>query len=297
MNTSVLRSVPARATDAPIGVFDSGVGGLSVWRELAIALPGEDLIYVADQAHVPYGVRPPDEIARFAHGLTRYLVDAGCKAIVVACNTASAAALKSLREAHPGLDIIGMEPAVKPAAASTRRGVIGVLATPATFAGRLFQETARRHAQGVRIVAEACEGLAARIEHGHLDDPDTLAALRAHLAPILAAEADVLVLACTHYPFLREAIAAIVGPGCTVIDPAAAIARHLRHRLQAHALLNPCTGPGQRRFVTTGDPVAFAAALTRLVGVTAWPGQAHWQQDTIVDHAVTRIGGDANCVA
>jgi len=278
----------------PIGVFDSGVGGLSVWRELAQVLPAENFLYLADQAHVPYGSRPPAELARYSEAIARYLLRRRCKAIVVACNTASASALKALREVFPERVIIGMEPAVKPAAALTRRGVIGILATPGTLDGRLFQATVKRHAEGLRLITQTCEGLAARIEAGDLDDTAMRAELLVHLEPILAAQADVVVLACTHYPFVRETIQTLTGPHCHLVDPAPAIARYLAQCLSAQALLTPEGGPGHTTFCTTGSTTRFGQSLRRLVGVTATPHAAHWQSDdTIVDGATAFVADAA----
>jgi glutamate racemase len=270
--------------DGPLGIFDSGVGGLSVWRELVRALPNEDTIYFADQAHVPYSARSRAELGRYSLAITRFLLAHECKAIVVACNTASAVALKLLRETFPEVVIVGMEPAVKPAVALTRSGVVGILATPATFEGRLFQETARRHAAGIRLIAQACAGLAERIEAGQLDDEATRQALRAHLAPILAANADVIVLGCTHYPFVRETIQAQAGPACRILDPAPAVARHVGQCLRAQQLQTQRTRPGHATFYTSGAPAKFALALQRLVGVPDAPREVRWRpDDTIVD--------------
>lgn len=253
----------------PVGVFDSGVGGLSVWREIVRSLPHEDTIYFADQAHVPYGPRDESEIRGFCDRITRYLLEQRCKAIVVACNTASAAALKYLRETFPEVPTIGMEPAVKPAAALTRSGVVGIMATPATFQGRLFKATAGRHAAGIRLINQVCVGLAEQVEAGHLDGPETEALLRRCLAPILEAGADTVVLACSHYPFVIEPIRRIVGPDVTVVDPAPAIARHLATVLAQQDLETRDPGEGRHAFVTTGDAGAFAQALVRLTGVRA----------------------------
>lgn len=280
-------SPPADAppADGPIGVFDSGVGGLSVWREVLRALPHEDTVYFADQAHVPYGPRDEAEIRGFCDRIARYLIGCGCKALVVACNTASAAALKYLREAFPDVPTIGMEPAVKPAAAVTRSNVVGIMATPATFQGRLFQATAGRHAAGVRLVNQVCVGLAERVEAGELDGPDTEALLRRVLAPIIDAGADTVVLACTHYPFVIEPIRRIAGPGVTVIDPAPAVARHLGNVLRDHGLLRASPAPGQHRFVTTGDPARFADALLRLTGSRAPVAAVRWSSGALVPPA------------
>jgi glutamate racemase len=262
--------------DGPIGIFDSGVGGLSVWREIARQLPHEDTLYFADQAHVPYGPRPQDEVRAFCDGIARFLIDAGCKALVVACNTASAAALKHLRETHTQLPIIGMEPAVKPAAAVTRTGVVGVLATPATFQGRLFQATAGRHASGIRLINQVCEGLAELVETGELDSPDIDRALRGFLDPILAADADTIVLACTHYPFVLEPIRRIAGAAVTVIDPAPAIARHLGNVLDERGLAAHRGRIGAPRFLTSGAPQVFDELLARLLNIESAAGAVRW---------------------
>ncbi len=252
--------------DGPIGIFDSGVGGLSVWRELVRELPSEDTVYFADQAHMPYGPRSQDEIRKYCDAITRYLVEQGCKGVVVACNTASAAALKFLRETYPTLPTIGMEPAVKPAAALTRTGVVGIMATPATFQGKLFQATAGRHAADVQLINQVCDGLADQVETGDLEGPAMQTMLRRFLAPMIAANADTVVLACTHYPFVIDTIRKIVGDGVHVIDPAPAIARHVRRVLSERGLLSHRSRPGTHRFVTSGEPSHFNRLLTRLVG-------------------------------
>jgi glutamate racemase len=245
-----------------IGVFDSGVGGLSVWREIDKALPGADTIYVADGAHIPYGPRPLAEIRGFSTGISRFLVERGCTTIVVACNTASAAALSALRAAMPATVFVGMEPAVKPAAAATRHGVVGVLATQATFQGELFATTVERFAADVRLVRQVCPGLVERIEAGDVDGPETQSLLRAYLQPCLDAGADTIVLACTHYAFVRPSIESIAGSSVEVIDPAAAIARQVA-RTSGAAI--PATG-GHASFFTTGDHDDFERVAQRLLG-------------------------------
>lgn len=267
----------------PVAVFDSGVGGLSVWREVVRQLPHEDTLYLADQAHVPYGPRVEDEIRSFCQGIARFLVAQECKAIVVACNTASAAALKHLRDTFTQLPIIGMEPAVKPAATITRTKVVGILATPATFQGRLFKATAGRHASHVKLVNRICDGLAELVERGDLDGPDAERMLREFLDPVLAAGADTIVLACTHYPFVLPAIRRIVGEAIAVIDPAPAIARHMGNLLDAQGLSAHRDSVGSHRFCTTGDPAGFAAALRRLLDVAASPRALRWQHGQLLD--------------
>jgi glutamate racemase len=251
----------------PIGIFDSGVGGLTVWREITRALPHESMLYVADQARVPYGPRPADEVRGFAEAITAELLAQGCKAIVVACNTASAAALKALRERHPEVPFVGMEPAVKPAALHTKSRVVGVMATPGTLQGRMFMLAVERFASGLTLVNQPCPGLVERIERGEVDSAELEASLRELLAPMLKAGADTIVLACTHYPFVLPVIRRIAGAAVQVLDPSPAVARQLVRLLGERRLL--ADGPPRHRFVTTGSTDAFARALKELVGVEA----------------------------
>ena len=230
---------------------------------------------------MPYGRRPVDELRRLSEGITRFFVEHDCKAVVVACNTASAAALEHLRETFPTLVVIGMEPAVKPAAARTRSRVVGVMATPATFQGRLFQATAGRFAAHVRLVNQVCDGLAEQVESGVLDGPGVDALLARFLDPILAAGADTVVLACTHYAFLIDAIGRRCGPGVEVIDPAPAIARHLADLLAKADLLAPSTQTASHAFFTTGASQTFDALATRLTGTAVRSSAATWHHDRV----------------
>lgn len=252
--------------ERPIGLLDSGIGGLSILREVRAQLPAEDLIYVADQAHVPYGPRTIDEVRAFTVAIVRYLIDQDVKLIVVACNTASAAALWPLREMFPHMPFVGMEPAVKPAARDTRTGVIGVIATEATFQGELFASVVGRFAQGVRVETRACPEFVRLAESGETDGPATRAAIRRCLSPLVAAGIDQLVLGCTHFPFLKAAIQDEIGPGVTIVDPSAAVARQAGRVLSERGLLNPRRKPGRVTYLTTGDPAAFRAALGVLLG-------------------------------
>jgi glutamate racemase len=263
---------------APIGLFDSGVGGLSIWRQVVHALPSESLLYVADQANVPYGHRSADEIQANSLGIADHLVAQGCKAIVVACNTASAVALEPLRQRFPQLPILGLEPAVKPAVQLTRSGVVGVMATPATFQGQLYRATVGRYATAVHVVEQVCVGLAELVEQGDLEGPDCDARLMGYLQPMLDAGADTIVLGCTHYPFVIESIRRLVGPAMAVLDPAPAVARHLADVLgQAGLLATDPAGALAPRFATTADPLAFNRALSRLVGVSSSSQALTWQ--------------------
>ncbi len=252
---------------APIAVFDSGVGGLSVWREIVALLPCESTLYLADQAHVPYGSRPPAEIAALTRSAVAWLRARGAKLVVIACNTASAAALHEVRAQWPDLPIVGMEPAIKPASLRTRAGKVGVMATPGTLMAQRFHSLIERFAEGVEVYPQVCPGLVEWIEAGRLDDAEVEAQLRAWLAPLLSAGIDELVLGCTHYPFVMPLLRRIVGDGVEIIDPAPAIARQVRRLLQAHDMAAPPTPtPPRHGFYTTGDPTALQKALQRLLG-------------------------------
>ena len=265
-----------------IGLFDSGIGGLSVWREVAAQLPARSTLYVGDQAHLPYGPKPAETLMRYARGVVRFLREEGCRAVVVACNSASAAALKPLREENPDLLFVGMEPAVKPAAERTRSRVVVVLATPATLKGELFAATRERYARGVRVIGEPCPGLVERIESGQARSRETEALLREFLAAGMAAGADEVVLACTHYPFVIETIRGIVGPSVEVIDPAPAVARQLRRLLEERGLAGQLgDGPPEHHFCTTApDPQSFTRTLTQLTGLETSAVPLEWVDDT-----------------
>ncbi len=270
----------------PIGVFDSGVGGLSVLRAIRQTLPQEKVLYFGDQAHVPYGPRPKDQIRRFSETITRFLLAQEAKLIVVACNTASAAALRDLRHSFPDTPFVGMEPAVKPAAETTRTGKVGVLATPTTFAGALYASVVERFAQDVQLFQDTCPGLVAQIEAGHLDSPKTRRILEAALQPMLAAGIDTVVMGCTHYPFVIPLIQQITGPDVRTIDPAPAIARQAKRLLTAGSLLNPSAELGSLGFYTSGDSAAFQNLLPKLLGETGPVWQVRWRGDRQVVCAV-----------
>lgn len=274
---------PERAT---IGIFDSGVGGLSVWREIVRELPGEDTCYVADQANVPYGSRPLEEVRTFAAGATRFLLQEGAGVVVVACNTASAAALYYLRDTFPGVPFVGMEPAVKPATQNTRSGVVGVIATPATFQGELFASLLERFATDTRVLTQICPGLVEAVEAWELDTPETASLLEEYLYPLLAAGADQIVLGCTHYPFLRPAIERLAGPGVTVIDPAPAVARQVRRVLARNGWEGPPAVPaGCHVFYTTSNPTPFAAIVGHVAGERSEVRRACWQQGELAPYS------------
>lgn len=264
-------SAPPVTADAPIGVFDSGVGGLSVLREIRARLPAERLIYVADSGHAPYGDKSPAYVqARAEHILTQ-LRRAGCKAVVVACNTVTGLSIQTLRKGYPDWPLVAIEPAVKPAATLTRSGVVGVLATRNTVDSPGLARLIATHAVGVRVIPQACPGWVERVERGELDGPDTEAAVAHRLRPLLAAAADVLVLGCTHYPFLRPVIQRIAGPGVTILDPAPSVARELARRLDESHIAASGTGPGEVAFWTSGDLAHAARVIELLWGQAVQP--------------------------
>ena len=267
----------------PIGILDSGVGGLSVLRYIRALLPGEDLLYVADQAHVPYGSRPAAQIRDLSHGITYFLLSQRAKAIVVACNTASAAALDALRETFPEVPIVGMEPAVKPGAVQTRQGRIGILATAGTFGSRRYADLMARYAQGVVAYEDPCTGLVGEIEAGRGESPESERILRQALAPMLAAGVDTFVLGCTHYPFALPLIRRLVGPEATIIDPAPAVARQVRRVLRQADLLADRHEPGQTVLFTSGDAGQLAAVSGRLLDEVLLVRPVSWRENRSLD--------------
>ncbi len=253
----------------PIGIFDSGVGGLSVLRSIREQMPNEDVIYFGDQSHVPYGPRSMEQIQNFSEGITRFLLSHSSKIIVVACNTASAAALKYLRETFSDVQFVGMEPAVKPAAEKTQTGKVGVLATPATFQGALYASVVERFGSGVELFQHTCPGLVSQIEAGELDSPKTLAILEDALFPMLKKNIDTVVLGCTHYPFVIPLIERIVGENVRVIDPAPSVARQVKRLLEAGGLADPSTAIGDVQIYTSGDVKIVESVLPKLLNEAA----------------------------
>lgn len=255
-----------RSADRPVGVFDSGLGGLSVTRDIRKHLPNEDLIYYADSAYCPYGIRSPEEIRARSKLVVGGLIDAGAKVIVVACNTASAIAVFAMREEFPDVPLIGLEPAVKPSVAMTRTGRVGVLATPRTVAGERLQWLIETYAGGVEVRRVAATGLVELVERGVLDGPEVEEALRPLLDPMIEVGVDMVVLGCTHYPFLRDAIQRYVGSNVGVIDSGAAIARRLDVVLTERGLHRESSDRGAVRFATSGAAEEVAPIATRLLG-------------------------------
>lgn len=253
-----------------IGIFDSGLGGLSVWRALKAALPGRNTLYLADQARAPYGPRPLSAVRALTLGCLAWLIERGCRTVVIACNTATAAAADDARAQWPHIAIVGIEPAVKPAAQATRTGVIGVLATQATFDSPRYRSLAHRYAAALRVLPRACPDWVTLVEEGPRQRADTAALVAAEIAPLLDAGADQIVLGCTHFPFLmpwiEEAVSgwrALCGAdrAIQILDPAPAVAR------QAARVERPAAGVLARdQFWTTGDAIQFSARAAEALG-------------------------------
>src|SRR5690606_20014988 len=252
-------------SEAPIGVFDSGVGGLSVLGEIRRLLPAESLLYVADSGHVPYGEKSPHYIVQRSRAIAEFLVQQGAKALVLACNTATVAAVGELRTVYPHLPIVGMEPAVKPAAAATRSGVVGVLATTGTLKSARFAALLDRFANDVRVVTQPCPGLVECIEAGELQAPTTAELLPGSVTPLLAEGCDTLILGCTHYPFLRPLLSELVPASVTLIDTGAAVARQLQRLLSRNDLLATLPA-GETRYWSSGEPAQLRRVLPILLG-------------------------------
>ena len=264
----------------PIGVFDSGLGGLTVLREIRRLLPGEDLLYVADSAHAPYGDKSMAFIESRSIAITEFLLERGAKAIVVACNTATGAAAKLLRTRY-SVPLIAMEPAVKPAVERTRSGVVAVLATRQTLASHNFSVLLGRLETDADILLQPCPGLVERVEAGDLAGEGTRELLRGYLEPLLARGADTLVLGCTHYPLLTPLIQELVGPEVLILDSGMGVARQVRRRLSEAELLAPEARTGRAHFWTSAHPARMHALMARL-----WAGEvelAHWVESEAED--------------
>lgn len=254
-----------QARESMIGVFDSGVGGLSILKSLYQLIPNQPILFVADQAHVPYGPRPMDEVRNFSVAITEFLLAQGADIIVVACNTASAAALTFLREKFPQVPFVGMEPAVKPAAEQTQSGVVGVLATPATFQGALYASVVERFASHVTIMQNTCVGLVEEIEAGNLNGTKIRTILENALHPMLDAGIDTVVLGCTHYPFTIPLIQEIAGESVRVINPAEAVARQTKRMLEKYGKPTTSTISTTPQCYSSANPQALQALASRLL--------------------------------
>lgn len=261
----ILNTIATPTSASPIGVFDSGVGGISVLKHIHTLLPNEDLMYVADSKFAPYGNKTPEFIQERALWIADFLIAKGAKALVVACNTATAAAVDLLRQKYH-LPIIGMEPAVKPAAAASKTGVIGVLATSGTLKSAQFAALLEHYGQQVEVVTQACHGLVECVERGELDSTATQDLLASYVQPLIAAGADTIVLGCTHYPFVRPLIENLVGDDVVLIDTGAAVAKELKRRLEDARLLNAETQIGQVSFWSNSTHADAEDIVMRLWG-------------------------------
>jgi glutamate racemase len=254
----------------PIGVFDSGVGGLTVLHELLVQLPHEDFLYLGDTARFPYGERTPEELARFSAEIAEELLRRRTKLLVVACNSATAAALPSLRrrmfETTLGVDVLGVvRPEASQAVAATRTGRIGLLATPTTVESRAYEEAVEAIDPHVTLHAVPCPGLAAIIQAGEQFDERVVESVREACAPLREADVDTVILGCTHYPLIRPMLQRMLGPQVELISSGAALARQVEHALSTRKLQNPSTQEGDYRFLCTGDSEAFHELGTRFL--------------------------------
>jgi glutamate racemase len=250
---------------AKIGVLDSGVGGLSVLREIHQLLPDHPTLYFADQGHLPYGPRDAAEISGFVEAIARFLISHGAAVIVIACNAASAAGLHDLRAQYPQIPIVGMEPAVKPAAEATKSGVIGVLTTRATANGSLYKRVLAQYAQDVRVITQVTPELVRIVEDGSQNTAEGRATIKRYVQPLLDAGADQIALACTHFPFLSQAIQELTGPEIHLIDPGPAIARQTARVWPADLTVTRSAN----NYFTSGSPEHFRQMLRTLVGIDA----------------------------
>lgn len=266
MTNNAVRSTQHAIRNTPsIGVYDSGLGGLSVLRAVRHLLPQHDLRYLADTAYCPYGPRPVEEVRARACACTNWLITRGAAIVVVACNTASSAALELLRAEFP-VPIVGMEPGIKPAIQATRTGRIGVLATDGTLAGSRFATLVERFATGVEVQTVPCPGLVAQVEAGDLNGPVTRALLTRYLTPLRTRGVDTLVLGCTHFPFLAPVIAELAGPEVTIIDTGPPVARQVARVAAAEGVT---AGSGLLTCATTGEPAQVAPVMRQLLGADA----------------------------
>lgn len=252
--------------DAPIGIFDSGLGGLSVLKSIYQQMPSESFIYIADSRYVPYGEKSTPFIRERCEKITNYLISQQVKAIVIACNTATAAAANILREQNPQLPIIAMEPAIKPARQLSKTGKIGVLATSSTLKSTRFTELVNRFAYDLEIHAQPCPGLVECIEKGELNTKQTEVLLQSYITPLLTAGCDTIILGCTHYPFLRPLLAQLLPSATQLIDSGEGVAKHLHHLLTAQQKLSTAPHNATISMCTTGELTHFKNVLVKL-----WP--------------------------
>jgi len=261
------------AANAKIGVLDSGIGGLSVLREIHRLMPGYPTCYVGDQAHLPYGPRSANEILTYVDAITQFLCAQGAAVIVLACHAASAPSLQALRQRYPSVPFVGIEPAIKPAIEGTKSGVIGVLTTRATADGALYRRVLERFGASARVITVVAPELVTLAEMGAKDTPEGEAVIKRYVEPLLEAGADHLVLACTHFPFLADTIQRLAGSQMTLVDPGPAVARQTAHVWPGTA---PADAPDT--YYTTGNPEGFRAMLHSLIGVEAPVKQLCWHE-------------------
>ena len=252
------------SNDNPIGIFDSGIGGLSVWREIAALMPNESTVYFADNANCPYGSRSEDEITDFCEKITDFFIERKCKIIVVACNTATSMVIWRLRRKYSELPFVGIEPALKPAVLRSKTGRIGVLATSGTLKSRLFNKTKERFAGSVEITATEGNGLVELIENGKQDALETEILLRKYIEPMSDNGIDCLVLGCTHYPFLSDVLKKITGSGITLFDPAAAVAAHVSNTLKKQDSESDPDNVPFYEFYSSGDPGVMISMVDKI---------------------------------
>ena len=237
----------------PIGIFDSGVGGTSIWKEIYTLMPNENTIYLADSANAPYGNKDKEAITQLSIKNTEYLLNKNCKLIVVACNTATTNAIYTLREKY-NVPFIGIEPAIKPAALNSKTKSIGILATKGTLSSELFHNTTNLYAHGQCVIEQIGEGLVELIEAGKINAPETKALLKSYLKPMLDANIDYLVLGCTHYPYLIPLLLNLLPNHVKIIDSGLAVAKQTKAVLERHDLLNAQTASSKNLFYTNGNP-------------------------------------------
>lgn len=248
-----------------IGLFDSGVGGLTVAAAIHELLPNEPLVYFADNARAPYGPQSPEVVLEYSREITRMLIERGAKLIVVACNTATSVAIDTLRKEFPATPFVGIEPAVKPAAEETRNGKIGILATQMTLESERYHSLLDRFAQDAKVYSDPCIGLVPLIETGELNDPSLEEKIRPIITPMLAAGVDTIALGCTHYPLIEPLIKQLAGPEVEIINPAPAAARRIAQLLKEHGLENDLQlFKPLHRFYSSGDSVGVTAILREM---------------------------------
>jgi glutamate racemase len=258
-----------------IGVLDSGVGGLSVLREIHRLLPHHPTVYVADQLHLPYGPRSAEEVRAFVFSITEFLIEQGGAVIVLACNTASAASLLPLRDTFPDTPFVGMEPAVKPAAEATKSGVVGVLTTRTTADGPLYERVLNQYARDVQVITQVSPGLVPIAEAQSQHTAEGRAVIRGYIEPLIEQGADQIVLACTHFPLLTDAIQDIAGSHVTLVDPSPAIARQVARVWPEN--ITPSPAPNQ--YFTSADPSHFQVMLHQLIGIKSNASHLEWGEN------------------